>query len=72
VLPATIVFGGTTYTDAEFYSMIHMWSGATVELLTGMTLYLRSLTPTGQGCVLQGVTGQCENVAANPGLECGE
>jgi len=72
VIPSDgIAFGGTTYTPTELYSMFHLWS-ASADQLTGMVLYLRSLTPSGEGCVVQGVTGQCEDVASNPSLECSQ
>jgi hypothetical protein len=61
VLPPTIQFGTTTYTNDELYSQFHLWA-ATADQLTGMILYLRALTPTGQGCVKNPMTGQCENV----------
>jgi hypothetical protein len=69
VLPPTITFAGTTYTDAELYMMFHLWE-ATPDQLTGMILYLRSLTPTGQGCVNNPMTGECTDVEEDPALEC--
>lgn len=67
VLPDTIMFGGMTYTNAELYAMFHEWD-PTADALTGMILYLRALTPTGQGCVNNPMTGQCENVPVD--AEC--
>jgi hypothetical protein len=61
VLPPTIMFGATTYTNAELYKMFHLWD-PTGDQLVGMILYLRALTPTGQGCVNNPMTGMCENV----------
>jgi hypothetical protein len=64
-----IMFAGTTYTPAELYMMFHLWQ-ATEDQLTGMILYLRSLTPAGQGCVTNPQTNTCEDVEADPNLEC--
>lgn len=61
VLPDTITFGAMTYTNAQLYEMFHLWD-PTADALTGMILYLRALTPTGQGCVNNPMTNQCENV----------
>ncbi len=69
VLPDTITFGTTMYTNAQLYMMFHLWK-ATPDQLKGMILYLRSLTPTGQGCVTNPTTGVCTNVMGNPNAEC--
>jgi len=69
VLPPTIILGSTTYTDAELYERFHDWN-ASSDALAGMALYLRALTPRGQGCVQNPSTGLCEDVDSNPDLEC--
>lgn len=69
VLPPTIDFAGMTYTDVELYKEFHLWD-TTDDALKGMILYLRSLTPAGQGCVNNPLTGQCEDVEADPNAEC--
>jgi hypothetical protein len=61
VLPPMFTFGLMTFTNAELYQMFHLWDPGP-EGLAGMLLYLRALTPTGQGCVTDPSTGVCENV----------
>lgn len=63
VLPATITFGFETFTNAQLYKEFHLWDGD-AEHLKGMVLYLRSLTPKGQGCVMNPMTGMCEDVSS--------
>jgi len=48
VLP-DMIFGGMS--AADFYAMIHTWE-STDEEITGLIVYLRSLTPQGQGDIL--------------------
>lgn len=69
VLPETMTFGTTTYTNAQLYEIFHDWN-ASQDALTGMALYLRSLTPRGAGCVTNPSTGLCEDVESNPDAEC--
>ncbi len=66
VLPPTFMFGTTTLTNAELYKMFHLWK-ATDDQIKGMILYLRSLTPTGQGCVTNPLTGKCGAAMADAG-----
>lgn len=61
VLPDTITFVGMTFTNAELYEMFHLWE-ASQDALTGMILYLRALTPRGQGCVTDPSDGVCKEV----------
>lgn len=61
VLPDTITFGTMTFTNAELYQEFHLWT-ASPDALTGMILYLRALTPRGQGCVTDPSDGVCKNV----------
>lgn len=69
VIPETIMFGTTTLTNVELYQMFHLWN-TTEDSLRGMILYLRSLTPAGQGCVTNPITGTCEDVQADPNAGC--
>jgi hypothetical protein len=69
VLPEMITFGTMTLTNADLYKEFHLWEG-TPDQLKGMILYLRSLTPTGQGCVMDPISGMCQDVEADPNEGC--
>ncbi len=70
VLPEMFMFGTMTFTNAELYEMFHLWE-ASEDAMVGMLLYLRSLPPTGQGCVTDPSDGVCKDVEEDPNAECG-